>query len=57
MSETSSGMSITSFAIVCGAPEGITSASLSSAFSITAGFVKQLLKITQNKKINKNKIC
>ena len=57
MSETSSGMSITLFAIVCGAPEGITSASLSSAFSITVGFVKQLLKITQNKKINKNKIC
>ena len=56
MSEASGGISITSFAIVCGAPEGIASASLSFAFSITTGFVKQLLKITRNKKINKNKI-
>ena len=37
-------------------PTGITSASLSLAFSLCAGLVKNLLKATRNKNKNHNKI-
>ena len=47
---TSGGVSIASFATVIGAPIGITSGSLSLAFSLYIGLVKKLLKPTRNKK-------
>ena len=50
LSVTSGGVSIASFATAIGAPIGITSASLSLAFSLCAGLVKKLLKATRNKK-------
>ena len=50
LSVTSGGVSIASFATVIGAPIGITSASLSLAFSLCTGLVKKLLKATRNKK-------
>ena len=56
LSVTSGGVSIASFATVIGAPTGITSASLSLAFSFCTGLVKKLLKATKNKKKNHNKI-
>ena len=56
LSVTSGGVSITSFATVIGAPIGITSASLSLAFSLCTGLVKKLLKTTINKKKKHNKI-
>ena len=46
----SGGVSIASFATAIGAPIGITSASLSLAFSLCTGLVKKLLKATRNKK-------
>ena len=52
LSVTSGGVSIASFATVIGAPIGITSASLSLAFSLCTGLVKKLLKATRNKKKN-----
>ena len=52
---TSGGVSIASFATVIGAPMGITSASLSLAFSLCTGLVKKLLKATRKKKYH-NKI-
>ena len=55
-SVTSGGDSIASFATVIGAPKGITSASLSLAFSLCTGLVKKLLKATRNKKKKYNKI-
>ena len=56
LSVTSGGVSIASFAAVVRAPIGITSASLSLAFSLCTGFVKKLLKATRNKKKKHNKI-
>ena len=56
LSVTSGGVSIASFATVVGAPIGITSASLSPAFSLYTGLVKNLLKATRNKKKKHNKI-
>ena len=47
---TSRGVSISSFATVIGIHVGITSASLSLAFSLYTGLVKKLLKATINKK-------
>ena len=52
----SGGVSIGSFAIVIGAPIGITSATLSHAFSWCTELVKKLLKATRNKKKKHNKI-
>ena len=49
-SVTSSSISIASFATVIEIPVGITSASLSLAFSLCTGLVKKLLKATRNKK-------
>ena len=50
LSVTSGGVSIASFATVIGAPIGITSGSLSLAFSLCKGLVKKLFKPTRNKK-------
>ena len=49
-------VSIASFATVIGVPIGITSASLSPAFSLCTGLVKKLLKATTIKKKKHNKI-
>ena len=56
LSATSGSLSIASFATVIGAPAGIASARFSISFSIPSGIVKKLLKTTQNKKKNHNKI-
>ena len=56
LSVTSGGVSIASFGTVIGAPIGITSASLSLAFSLCTGLVKEILKGTRNKKKKHNKI-
>ena len=56
LSETSGDVSIASFATVIGEPIGITSASLSLAFSLCTGLVKTLLKATINKKKKHSKI-
>ena len=56
LSVTSGGVSIASFATAIGIPIGITSASLSLAFSLCTGLVKKLLKATRNKKKKHNKI-
>ena len=56
LSITSGGVSIASLATVIRAPIGITSASLSLAFSLCTGLVKKLLKTTRNKKEKHNKI-
>ena len=53
LSVTSGGVSIASFAAVIGAPIGITSASLSLAFSLCTGLVKKLLKATRKRNIIK----
>ena len=45
-------ISIASFALVIGAPIGITSANFSFTFSITTGIVKKILKITRIKRTN-----
>ena len=56
LSVTSGGVSIASFATAIGVPIGITSASLSLAFSLCTGLVKKLLKATRIKKKKHNKI-
>ena len=56
LSATSGSISIASFATVIGTPVGITSASLSLAFSLSTGLVKRFLKTTINKKKKQNKI-
>ena len=56
LSVTSGGVSVAFFATAIGAPIGITSASLSLAFSLCAGLVKRLLKVTRNKKKKQMKI-
>ena len=56
LSVTSRYVSIASFATVIGAPIGITSTSLSLAFSLCTGLVKKLLKSARNKKKKHNKL-
>ena len=56
LSETSGSGSIASFATVIGISIGITSASLSLAFSLCTGLVKKLLKATRNERRKHNKI-
>ena len=56
LSVTSGSISIASFATVNGILVGITSASLSLAFSLCTGFVKKLLEATRNKRKMHNKI-
>ena len=56
LSVRSGGVSIVSFATVIGVPIGITSASISLAFSLCTGLVKKLLQTTRNKKKKHNKI-
>ena len=56
LSISSGSVSIASFATVLGIPIGITSASLSLAFSLCTGLVKKLLEATRNKKKKYNKI-
>ena len=56
LSITSGSVSIAYFATAIGGPIGITSASLSLAFSLCAGLVKKLLKATRNKKKKHNEI-
>ena len=53
---TSKRISIISFARIIGAPVGRASANFSLIFSLTAGIIKKLLKITRNKKKKHNKI-
>ena len=48
LSATSSSISIASFAAVIGTPVGIASASLSPAFSLSIGLIKNILKTTRN---------
>ena len=57
LSVTSGALSIASFETVIGILVGITSASLSLAFSLCMGLVKKLLKVTRNKKKKHNKIA
>ena len=52
LSETSGGISIISFTTVAGVPVGIASENFSLVFSLTAGIIKKLLKITRTKKKN-----
>ena len=54
LSVTSGGVSIASFATVIGVPIGITSASISLAFSLCTGLVKKFLRATRNKKKKAN---
>ena len=49
-------ISIASFASVIGAPAGIIGASCGLPFSITSGFLKNVLKTIRNKKKKHNKI-
>ena len=56
LSVTSGSVSIASFTTVIGIPVGIPSASLSLAFSLCTGLVKELLKATRNKKKKHNNI-
>ena len=56
LSVASANISIVSFSTVIGIPIGITSASLSLAFSLCTGLVKKILKATRNKKKKHNKI-
>ena len=56
LSATSGSISIASFATVIGTPVGITSASLSLAFTLSTELVKILLKIVKDKKKKHNKI-
>ena len=55
LSATSGGISIIYFTSIIGVSVGISSASFSLIFSLTAGIIKKLLKITKNKKKKHNK--
>ena len=48
LSSTSSGVSIISFTSIVGVPVGMTNASLTLIFSLTAGIVTKLLNIIRN---------
>ena len=50
LSTTSGGISIISFTSVIGAPAGLASESFTLVFSLAAGIIKKLLKITRKKK-------
>ena len=54
LSATSGGVSIILFTSVVGASVGITSASFTLIFSLTAGIVKKLLSTTRKKKKKKH---
>ena len=56
LSVTSGGISIIYFTSIIAVSVGISSASFSLIFSLTAGIIKKLLKITKNKKKKHNKI-
>ena len=56
LSETSSGVSISSFTSIVVAPVGIASASFTLIFSLTTRIVEKLLNITRNKKKKHDKI-
>ena len=56
LSVTTGSIYIAWFAVAIGAPVGITSASLSLAFSICTGIVKKLLKTIRSKKKKHNKL-
>ena len=56
LSVATGNIPIASFATATGEPVGIMSASCGLAFSITTGFVKNLLKTIRNKKKKHNKI-
>ena len=56
LSATSGGVSIILFTSVVGASVGITSASFTLIFSLTAGIVKKLLSTTRKKKKRKSMI-
>ena len=56
LSVTSGSKSIASLATVTGIPVGITSASLSLAFSLCTGLVRKLSKARRNKKKKHKKI-
>ena len=56
LSATSSGVCIISSASVVGVPVGISSASFTLFFSLTAGVIKKFLSITRNKKKKHDKI-
>ena len=56
LSATSSSVSIASSTTVIGIPVRIASASISLAFSLSTGLVKELLKKIRNKKKKHNKI-
>ena len=56
LSARSGSIFVASFATAIRAPVGTASASFSLVFSISTGIVKKLLKTTQNKKKNHNKI-
>ena len=56
LSVTSGGVSIASFVTVIGISAGITSGSLSLAFSLCTGLTKKLLKAARNKKKKHNQI-
>ena len=57
LSTTSGGISIVSFTSVIGAPAGLASESFILVFSLTAGIIKKLLKITRNKKKTIKMLC
>ena len=56
LSVRSGDVSIALFETIIGIPVGITSASLSLAFSLCTGLVKKLLKATRNEKKKHNEI-
>ena len=56
LSATSGGISIISFTSATRIPAGLASASFTLIFSLTAGIIKKLLKITRKKKKKHNKI-
>ena len=57
LSVIAGSISIASFATVIGAPVGMASASFSLAFSMFTGIIKELLKITRNKKYTIKLLC
>ena len=56
LSATSGGISIVSTTTVIGALSGLSSASFTLIFSLTAGIINQLLKIMRKKEKRRNKI-
>ena len=56
LSATSGGISIVSTTSVIGTLSGLSSASFTLIFSLTAGIIKQLLKIMRKKEKRRNKI-